>query len=821
MHRQSRRNRSLGMLLVMSLVSWTANSVAGETEVSSGSGTGNSVAGGTDVSSGPGTDEGSAGPSEQAGLTEIVVTAQKRSESINKVGLAISALSGDSLKDLNIHSVQDLTQVVPGLTYAASLLDTPVYSLRGVGFYETTLAAYPDVSIYVDQVPLAFPVLTGNVGLDLERVEVLKGPQGILFGQNSTGGAINYIAAKPTNSFASGLDFSVGRFNEARVEGYVSGPLSGQLKARLSFMTDQMGPWQQTYNAPSPAKNGSVSKWAGRLLLDWTPLDQLKLELNLNGGLDQSEPVAPQFIGAILQAPDSVFNGPALLAYPHAPDDARFADFSIHNKPRSNNTQYQASLRGDYSPTEDVTITSITSYVRYDRDENVEFGGTSINTPKGTDLGDEELTLDFAKLTSFFQELRVANSGSDPLRWLVGLNYDHSNVYEFNLYDFRGSSEADSPGVYASLSRNLLATPFYSDQTMNNYAAFTNLDWDVVRWLTVKGGVRYTESDRHAKICTQGGYGGNIDAAFDFLMSALHGGQVFSPLTAQDCITLDPATLLSVREGFIDDLDEHNVSWRGGVDIKPSADTLLYFNVTKGYKAGSFPMLSASTSYQYLPVKQESVLDYEGGFKVSLFDRKLQLNGGGFHYDYTNKQIRTQTVQPIFGILNNLQNVPKSTVDGGELQLAWAPLQGLRFSAGVTYLRAKVVQFVGTNADGVRQDYAGTEVPYSPKFSSNATADYDWNISSKWVATVGATVSQRSVSYATVGPTPIDRIDPYVLLDLRAGLATQDGRYRIQLWGKNVANRFYWNNVSHPYDTIVRYAGMPATYGITLSARFY
>jgi iron complex outermembrane receptor protein len=97
-------------------------------------------------------------------------------------------------------------------------------SLRGVGFYETTLAAYPDVSVYVDQVPLPFPVLTSNVGLDLERVEVLKGPQGILFGQNSTGGAINYIAAKPTDTFASGLDLSVGRFNEDRIEGYVSGP---------------------------------------------------------------------------------------------------------------------------------------------------------------------------------------------------------------------------------------------------------------------------------------------------------------------------------------------------------------------------------------------------------------------------------------------------------------------------------------------------------------------------------------------------------------------------------------------------------------------
>jgi iron complex outermembrane recepter protein len=105
---------------------------------------------------------------------------------------------------------------------------------------------------------------------------------------------------------------------------------------------------------------------------------------------------------------------------------------------------------------------------------------------------------------------------------------------------------------------------------------FANVDWDVSRWLTLKGGARYTESDRHAKICTQGGYGGGIDAAFDHLMSLLHGGQVFPPLAADDCITLDTATLLSVRQGFIDNLDEHNVSWRGGVDFKPTADTLAY-----------------------------------------------------------------------------------------------------------------------------------------------------------------------------------------------------------------------------------------------------
>ena len=753
------------------------------------------------------------------------MTAEKRSESINKVGLAIAALSGETLKDLNIHTVQDLTQVVPGLTYAASLLDTPVYSLRGVGFYETTLAAYPDVSVYVDQVPLPFPVLTGLVGMDLERVEVLKGPQGILFGMNSTGGAINYIAAKPTDTLASGLSYTIGRFSQNRVEGYVSGPLTDTLKARLSFTSEQRGPWQQTYNAVTPAKNGSVAKWAARLLLDWTPTDDLKFEFNFNGGLDQSQPQAPQYIDLVLQHPDSVFNAAALLAYPKAPNNAFYADFSVRNRPRSDNTQWQTSMRADYSVSPDITVTSISSFIRYDRDENVEFGGVSFNGPLGQDIGDEELTKDYGQLTDFFQELRIANSGSDPVRWLAGLNYDRSKVFEFNQYDYTGSSEADSPSTAAFLSTNLYNTPFYSYQTMRNYAGFANVDWDATQWLTLKGGARYTKSDRDAKMCTLSGPDGLVDQAFNVLQPLFRQFAglppiAIAPLALSDCITQDATTFVSDRQGTFGKLDESNVSWRTGLDVKPTSDTLLYFNVAKGYKAGSFPMLSASTTYQYQPVKQESVLDYEGGFKVSLLDRTVQLNGAGFHYDYTNKQIRTQTVQPVFGILNNLQNVPKSTVDGGELQLAWAPIIGLRLTAAGTYLRAKVVQFVGTNADGIRQDYAGTDVPYSPKFTSNVTADYEWPVSSKWLASLGATLTQQSLSYATVGPTSIDRIEPYVLIDLRAGLSTQDGKYKVQLWGKNVANRFYWNNVSHPYDTVVRYAGMPATYGLTLSARF-
>jgi iron complex outermembrane receptor protein len=168
-------------------------------------------------------------------LNEIIVTANKREESINKVGLTIQAIGGADLQQRKLESLQDLAAAVPGLTYAQTEQSTPVYTLRGVGFYDTSLASYPDVSVYVDQEPLPFPVLTTLTIFDLERVEVLKGPQGILFGNNATGGAINYVAAKPTKDFAAGGDLSYGRFSTVQADGFVSGPIASDLRARVAF----------------------------------------------------------------------------------------------------------------------------------------------------------------------------------------------------------------------------------------------------------------------------------------------------------------------------------------------------------------------------------------------------------------------------------------------------------------------------------------------------------------------------------------------------------------------------------------------------------
>ena len=165
---------------------------------------------------------------------DIVVTANKREQNLNDVGLSVTAIGGEALAERRITSVQDIAAAVPGLKFAESGAGTPIYTLRGIGFNEESLGVYPSVSVYTDEVPLPFPVLTLRAAFDLERVEVLKGPQGTLFGQNATGGAINYIAAKPTNELRYGADISYARFNYLNGNAFISGPMGDNAGFRLA-----------------------------------------------------------------------------------------------------------------------------------------------------------------------------------------------------------------------------------------------------------------------------------------------------------------------------------------------------------------------------------------------------------------------------------------------------------------------------------------------------------------------------------------------------------------------------------------------------------
>ena len=773
---------------------------------------------------------GSENSAASADVGEIIVTANKREQSANKVGLAITALSADVLKDQKVTTLSDLAAVVPGLSYTPSATQSPVYTLRGVGFYESTLAAYPTTSIYVDQVPLPFPAMTTHANFDLERVEILKGPQGTLFGQNSTGGAINFIAAKPTDEAQMGGDLTYGRFNRLEGNLYVSGPLSSTLKARLALTGGRADNWQHGYTRTDTATG--TSYYGGRLILDWEPTPELSAVLTLTGWRDESDPQIPQYQTLLSQAP--AFTAPELRAYPFAPDNARAADWGPNPRaPHADNRLLQPTLNLTWNVSDGIAITSLTSYSDYKQESGVETDGTTLDV--------DDFFLVNGRIKSFSQELRISNTGSARFRWVIGGNYEKSHVTEQNYNSFTQISTTYIFGYTGT--RNS------TDQHMRNLAAFANVEYDLTDQLTVKLGGRYTDARRRATTCSRDPGDNSMNPVFEDLSQAIQNGFVpvagFTPtgLTVppigDGCFQLDnittdgtPATYLP--SPFNGRLNENNVSWRVGLDYKATNLLLFYANVAKGYKAGSFPVISGATMEQYAGVTQEALLSYEAGFKLTSSDRRLQVNAAGFYYDYSNKQLRAKTLDALFGVLDKLVNVPKSRIIGAELDATWRPIDGLVIGLSGSVLDSKVTDYIGLNTAGQPIDLRGSAIPYTPKYQGRVSVDYSWR-AGHVEPFVGAVISARSSASANIGGSSVIvvtpdfassrplqdtyKIDGYTLVDLRAGVKLDDGKWSISVFGKNVFNKFYLTNIFTDYDTVGRFTGQPATYGITISAK--
>ena len=810
------------------------------------------------------------------GIEEIIVTANKRQESINKVGMAIKALSAKTLEQEHVTTLADLAKAVPGLTFTESEYGTPVYTLRGIGFYDTTLASYPDVSVYLDQAPLPLPVETELTLFDIQRVEVLEGPQGTLFGNNATGGAINYIANKPTDHFDAGAEISYGNYNTLQANGFVSGPITPKLKARFAFNTTEGDGWQHSDAQPlSPAiaaailshwplanvtpntqageVNGKQDKAAVRAIFDWTPTDDLTVEWNVNGWHDGSQPQQPQLVvqqpnsgpgnGQTL-APSTVFVDSRFpgyapfynLAYsqfanePGAPRDATVADWPGGAlAPRADNSLFQSTLRVDYNLTDTIKLTSITDYINYQRNQRDEGSGSQWT--------DADVAQSKSYANSFSQELRAAGGGTGPYRWIGGVNYAYDNVWERDSLTFNQSTAGHTygnapdsapknvqvaPGVFIDLNPNNvpeIGSVFDTRQNMSNYAVFANGEYDIFRQFTVKGGIRFTQSNRSDDACPTytrgGGDPGAPSEITDFLFEAFQG----KPAVPGACFALLPGTVTPVTR-YKNRLDQSNVSWHTGLDWKPTNNILVYANVSKGFKAGSFPALPGTSTASQQPVTQEFVTDYEVGTKTQIFDHRLSVNATGFYYDYKDKQLKGRLTDAIFGTLNALVNIPKSTVEGAELDVHARPMRGLDIGAQATYLEAQITKFSGYSASGILSNYDHTNVPYTPKWALSASVNYEHPINDRLIGFAGAQINYRSSATAAIGSPAYYELPSYTLLDLQAGVKTADDKWNVFLWGKNVTNRFYLTNVIEAEDAITRYTGMPATFGLTVSYRY-
>lgn len=748
-------------------------------------------------------------------IEEIVVTATRREGYIDDIPTSISAYGGEDLKAVGVRDTRELGKLVAGFTAADSGFNTPIYTLRGVGFADSSFANQSTVGVYLDEVSLAYPVMSKGPNLDLARVEVLKGPQGTLYGRNSTGGTINYIANKPTRSFRAGADVTGGSYGRFDTEGYVSGPITDNLRVRVAgSLSESTTGWQFSNTRPDD-RLGKVSKRAARAIADWDISESLSLRLALSGWLDKSEPQAPYAVGIRPQnplVPGNASISPNLRDYPLRPDNrnSKLGDWNPDGGFGLNDNFWNATLKPVWAINEDLRLIGLFAFNQVRSDGSaLPQGGTNLENI------DQFLT---GNIRSVSGEVRLEGTVGEKAEWLVGVN---SNYDEYGIVsEGRGSENSLNFPFYGSTA------PLFKPLVLNRGSArgdgqirsngvFADGSWAFIDSLKLTAGIRYTRETQSYGGCTYENADNDsiipLSALFSFASLARGGSSVVQP---GECGSVGPDGNTGLYE---DQLKQDNIAYRSVLSWTPVADTLFYGSYTRGYKSGGFPTVFSVDQASLAPVVQERLDAYEVGAKLGLFGNRVQLNSAAFYYDYKDKQLLTYFNDPIFGALQYLQNVPKSRVHGVELTATWLPIRNLNLTALGSYVRTKVIEFEGQTATGADYDFAGRPFNYAPKLQATLLANYTFTVADSLNINPGASWTYAGATNSTLEGDPLFSLNQHEIIDVRVGFSAPGQRWTVTAFARNLSNEFYKASVVNLGDTVFAYTGQPRIVGVTFS----
>lgn len=778
-------------------------------------------------------------PADEPALVDaIVVTAQRREESANDVAMGIQAVRGEVLEQLHVTDTRDLSAFAPSFSVSQSYQGVPTYTLRGIGFNTINLSATSTVGTYVDEVAYAYPFMMTGPIFDLERVEVLKGPQGTLYGRNTTAGLVNFVTSKPTDEFAAQVTAEAGNYKTYNLDGFVNGQIAPNLVGRFAFRVENSDKGWQVSNSRGE-RQGEVDRWGVRGSLAFTPNDRLSVDASVSYWKNQSDTVAAQGIGFTPATANSPFLAPGLAAYiaanqptkasqaDWAPRAARSADIGIGaglaGPLREDNEFTALKLRIAYDLNDDMRVVSLTGFQDLKRRALFDWSGAPYEILLQNARGDIE---------SLSQELRIEGS-TDRVNWLVGGYVARDEIIDSNRTLLGQNSNV---GLIRFAGSGLLATPFNSggytaaqmaqafrtyvdrgDIETKTWSLFANADYEITESLKITGGIRYTEDKQDYNGCSrdfQGSMLPNVNVVNRALFFQVYGA-VVAPIGQNQCNTFNPATLSFGP--VVSKLDENNVAWRVALDWKPAENVLLFGSVSRGAKAGATPVNAANISTQNAPAKQEMLTAYEAGLKAGLLQRRMQVNVSAFYYDYEDKQLSVYFADPIYTALSRLQNVPKGEAYGLDGEVTWRVTPEFTLIASGTLLHTEVQDYVGINSAGQPQDFDGAPFLYSPKRSGAITALYNRDLTGDLGLQVAMNARWQDDSHADLEGDPKFVIKDYGLVNASIGVHRLDDRWRAQLWVRNLTNTYYWTAVSSNANVVVRFPGQPRTYGASLT----
>ena len=777
---------------------------------------------------------------------DIIVTAQRRAESINRVGMSIQALPAETLQELRVNNVRDLAAVVPSFTVAQSYQGVPTYTLRGIGFNTINLSSTSTVGTYTDEVAYAYPIMNTGPMIDIERVEVLKGPQGTLYGRNTTAGLINFVTGKPSEAPSGAMSIDVGNYRTLNVGGYVTGPIAQGIQARLGYRMDLSDQGWQISNSRGD-RLGKVKRYGVRGSLAFQP-GPFQIDLSATYWVNKSDTVAGQGIGFTPATTPgsgstaSLFNAPGVASYiaNNVPTSGSQADWDPLAA-RSANIGRGAGLSGPLAEdnwflglkgriqlnlSDHMRVISLTGYNEFDRQATFDWSGVPYEILIQNAVG---------HIKSFAQELRVEGDGAG-YNWLIGGYYAKDTILDSNRTLLGQNANV---GLVRAGTAQLLASPFntfgytladaatafrtYRDVgniDTRTWSIFANADYAFSDLIKLTLGGRYTRDKQDYAGCSRDFNGSmlpNINLANRALFYQLY-GQLAAPISANQCNTYNPATnsfgLVSSK------IDEDNFAWRAALDITPSSTTLLYASISRGYKSGTTPINAANLARQNGPVKQEQLTAYEIGAKLGFLERKVQLNLAGFYYDYKDKQISTYFADPIYTALARLDNVPKSEAYGVEGELTIRPTSAFTLIGNALWLKTKIKDYIGTNAAGQPQNFAGARFIYSPELTLSGTALVDQPVSDRLNFTANANVRYQSRQTTVFEINPLYDIKAYTTVNAGIGVKANDDSWAFSLWARNLFDQYYWTAVASNANVVVRFPGQTRTWGATAAFRF-
>ncbi len=770
------------------------------------------------------------GAGDAGGEPDIVVTAQKREQRLQDVGIAVTVLNAESIRNLNITNATDIVRAIPNLRFNAYSSSQVVFNIRGVSQNDYGDQQEPPVAVYQDD-SYASSITTASFPIfDIARTEALRGPQGTLFGRNATGGAVQFISNQPTDAFGGYLSGTYGRYNQTIVEGAISGPVSDQLSFRLSGIYDRDDGYIKNIT-PGQADRGANNHWALRGIAQWSPSSDFKARLTIRyaqadkerqAGIYTLAPACPnaQFQGEFLAAnavcaywsaynngvPGSVGNGytnpsitPSQGGNPWT--TAGTGDAYVDRK------QFAATLRLD-AKLGAFDLVSISDYQNLSK-FYIEGGDGDPELPyrpgvaldpftTGPCIAPAQAVTCYASGTIFFQGAKT-DQYTQELRASTSFGKNYLVFGAFGLI-IDGKYKAKYATPFDQYDPDVAFT-----QRTESYAFFAQDELKITDRIKLIGGLRYWHDHK------VGNYRG-VESISGLTVNFGQGGINFIDPSG----TADPA-LITVQPSAASP-SYSGLTARAEIDYKPAPDTLIYASYNRGSKSGGFTFSTGTPfptqivdTLNNIPYQPETLNDYEIGLKTKI-GQHTQLNLAAFYYDYQNYQAYVQ----VFAT-QVVRNLP-AKIKGIEADLTTHPVRGLTIQLSGALQDSEVRNVLLPDGATV----VTHNLPQTPGFSANALVRYDFDLAGG-KASVQADALYQGKTCFTVLCAPVEREPGYHVENVRIGFSPKGGKVDLAFFVNNVFERAYrtyaFDGSLFWGDSLGVYA-KPRTWGVSARVRF-